>query len=44
MKDIKIQFWRNSFEESGKYILGPCFDLITNLKTFNKDAINGETI
>ena len=44
MKDIKIQFWRNSFEESGKYMLGPFFDFIKNLKTFNRDAMNGETI
>lgn len=42
-KGINIAFWRNSFEESGKFILGPNFDLLKNLKTYDKDSINNET-
>jgi len=42
-KGINIAFWKNSFEESGKFILGPNFDLLKNLKTYDKDAINNET-
>ena len=40
---INIPFWKNSFEESGKFILGPNFDLLKNLKTYDKDSINNET-
>ena len=43
-KDITVPFWKNSFEESGKFILGPNFDFLKNLKTYDKDAINNETI
>jgi hypothetical protein len=39
-----INFWKNSFEESGKFILGPGFDFLKNLKSYDKDAINPETI
>ena len=43
-KDITVPFWKNSYEESGKFILGPNFDFLKNLKTYDKDAINNETI
>lgn len=43
-KDITVPFWKNSYEDSGKYILGPNFDFLKNLKTYDKDAINNETI
>lgn len=43
-KDIIIPFWKNSFDESGKFILGPNFDFLKNLKTYDKDGINNETI
>lgn len=43
-KGTTINFWKNSFEESGKFILGPNFDFLKNLKTYDKDAINPETI
>lgn len=43
-KDIVVPFWKNSFEESGKTILGPNFDFLKNLKTYDKDGINNETI
>lgn len=43
-KDITIPFWKNSFEESGKFILGPNFDFLKNLKSYDKDGINNETI
>jgi hypothetical protein len=43
-KDITIPFWKNSFEESGRFILGPNFDFLKNLKTYDKDSINNETI
>ncbi len=43
-KDIVIPFWKNSFEESGKFILGPGFDFLKNLKNYDKDGINNETI
>ena len=43
-KDITVPFWKNSFEESGKFILGPNFDFLKNLKTYDKDSINNETI
>lgn len=43
-RGTNINFWKNSFEESGKFILGPGFDFLKNLKTYDKDAINNETI
>jgi dynein heavy chain len=43
-KDITVPFWKNSYEESGKFILGPGFDFLKNLKTYDKDAINNETV
>lgn len=43
-KDITVPFWKNSFEESGKFLLGPNFDFLKNLKTYDKDAINNETV
>lgn len=43
-KGIAVNFWRNSFEESGKFILGPNFDFLKNLKTYDKDSISNETI
>ena len=43
-KDITIPFWKNSYDESGKYILGPNFDFLKNLKTYDKDSINNETV
>lgn len=43
-KGININFWKNSYEESGKFILGPNFDFLKNLKTYDKDAISNETI
>jgi dynein heavy chain len=39
-----INFWKNSFEDSGKFILGPGFDFLKNLKTYDKDAISPEII
>lgn len=39
-----INFWKNSWEESGKFILSPNFDFLKNLKTYDKDGINNETI
>ena len=39
-----INFWKNSFDDSGKFILGPGFDFLKNLKTYDKDAISAETI
>lgn len=35
-----INFWKNSFDDSGKFILGPGFDFLKNLKTYDKDAIS----
>lgn len=43
-KDITIPFWKNSFEESGRFLLGPNFDFLKNLKGYDKDSINNETI
>ena len=43
-KGLNIPFWKNSYEESGKFILGPQFDFLKNLKTYDKDAISNETI
>jgi hypothetical protein len=43
-KGVQVNFWKNSFEESGKFILGPNFDFLKNLKTYDKDSINNETI
>ena len=43
-KGIQVNFWKNSFEESGKFILGPNFDFLKNLKTYDKDSISNETI
>lgn len=43
-KDITVPFWKNSFEESGKFLMGPTFDFLKNLKTYDKDSINNETI
>ena len=43
-KGINISFWKNSFDESGKFLLGPQFDFLKNLKTYDKDAISNETI
>ena len=43
-RKITIDFWKNSYEESGKFILGPQFDFLKNLKTYDKDSINNETI
>jgi hypothetical protein len=37
---VTIPFWKNSFEESGRVILGPTFDFLKNLKTYDKDSIN----
>lgn len=34
----------NSFAESGKVIMSPNFDFLKNLKTYDKDGINNETI
>ncbi len=39
-----INFWKNSFDESGKFILGPNFDFLKNLKGYDKDSINNETV
>lgn len=39
-----INFWKNSYEESGKFILGPGFDFLKNLKSYDKDAISNENI
>jgi hypothetical protein len=39
-KDIIVPFWKNSFDESGKYILGPNFDFLKNLKSYNLDGMN----
>lgn len=43
-KGVNVNFWKNSFEESGKLILGPQFDFLKNLKTYDKDSINNETV
>jgi dynein heavy chain len=43
-KGLNINFWRNSYEESGKFILGPNFDFLKNLKTYDKDSISNETV
>lgn len=43
-KGVVVNFWKNSFDESGKFILGPNFDFLKNLKTYDKDSINNETI
>jgi dynein heavy chain, axonemal len=43
-KGINVNFWRNSFEESGRFLLGPSFDFLKNLKTYDKDSISNETI
>ncbi len=43
-KGIVLPFWKNSYEESGKFILGPGFDFLKNLKGYDKDSINNETI
>jgi len=43
-KGNNVNFWKNSYEESGKFILGPGFDFLRNLKTYDKDSINNETI
>lgn len=42
-RDTKVAFWKNSFEESGKYIMGPNFDMHRQMATFNVDTMNGET-
>mgnify|MGYP007034058926 CR=1 FL=1 len=34
---INIAFWKNSFEESGKFLLSPQFDFLKNLKTYDKE-------
>ena len=43
-KGLQINFWKNSYEESGRFILGPNFDFLKNLKTYDKDSISNETI
>lgn len=43
-RGLNIAFWKNSFDESGKFILGPNFDFLKNLKSYDKDSINNETI
>ncbi len=43
-RGTNINFWKNSFDDSGKFILGPGFDFLKNLKTYDKDAINPEII
>ena len=43
-KGLNISLCKNSYEESGKFILGPQFDFLKNLKGYDKDAISNETI
>ena len=43
-RGINISFLKNSFDESGKIILSPAYDLLKLLKTYDKDTINDETI
>jgi hypothetical protein len=39
-KGTIINFWANSFNESGKVIMSPNFDFLKNLKGYDKDGIN----
>jgi hypothetical protein len=43
-KGLNINFWRYSYEESGKFILGPNFDFLKNFKSYyDKNSISNET-
>lgn len=33
-KGVNVTFWRNSFEDSGKFLLGPRFNLVEDLRNF----------
>lgn len=40
-RGFEATFWRNSYEQSGRLITGPRFDLLKSLKTLDLESVNG---